>query len=197
MTGPELTSCIWSSSIRAIRLGALPNSRGHLPSPARTVVSDTFAHELGHNMGLRHDRYAQLYSEFYRGPVTPDPAFGYVNQRAFTAGAARSSRWKTIMAYHTQCSDAYSSCERILRFSNSRQTYNGDPLGIPFGEGSGLTGPADAAAVLNATGPCRGCVARSRAPFQPASEHVGNPAGPEPDVGPRPGGEGTAGFRRS
>ena len=38
----------------------------------------TFAHELGHNMGLRHDRYAQLYSEIGRGPVTLDPAFGYV-----------------------------------------------------------------------------------------------------------------------
>ena len=113
----------------------------------------TFAHELGHNMGLRHDRYAQLYSEVGRGPVTPDPAFGYVNQRAFTAGAARSSRWTTIMAYQTQCHDAYFSCERPLRFSNSRQTYNGDPLGIPFGEGSGVTGPADAAAVLNVTGP--------------------------------------------
>ena len=113
----------------------------------------TFAHELGHNMGLRHDRYAQLYSEIGRGPVTLDPAFGYVNQRAFAVEAARSSRWRTIMAYVNQCEDAYILCGKVLRFSNPRQSYNGDPLGIPFGEGSGVTGPADAAAVLNATGP--------------------------------------------
>ena len=116
----------------------------------------TFAHELGHNMGLRHDRYAQLNSdsESGRGPVTPDPAFGYVNQRAFASGALPSSRWRSIMAYNTQCDDADFFCSRPLRFSNPRQRYNGDPLGVPFGSGgSGVTGPADAAAVLNATGP--------------------------------------------
>ena len=117
--------------------------------------SRTFAHELGHNMGLRHDRYAQLYSERGRGRVTPDPAFGYVNQPALAVGAARSRRWRTIMAYPTQCSDAYTSCSSPLRFSNARQLYNGgDPLGVPFGSGgSGVSGPADAAGVLNATGP--------------------------------------------
>ena len=114
----------------------------------------TFAHELGHNMGLRHDRYAQLYSERGRGPVTLDPAFGYVNQPGLAVGAARPSRWVTIMSYDTQCWDNYTSCSGLLRFSNPRQSYNGDPLGVPFGSGgSGVTGPADAAAVLNATGP--------------------------------------------
>ncbi len=105
------------------------------------------AHELGHNMGLSHDRYAD------RGNLSPHPAYGYVNQRAFAAEAARSSRWRTIMSYVNQCEDAYTSCPWLPRFSNPRQSYNGDPLGIPFGEGSGVTGPADAAAVLNATGP--------------------------------------------
>ena len=114
----------------------------------------TFAHELGHNMGLRHDRYAQLYSEIGRGPVTLDPAFGYVNQPGLAVSAARSRRWVTIMSYHTQCSDTYARCSELLRFSNPRQSYNGDPLGVPFGSGgSGVTGAADAAAVLNATGP--------------------------------------------
>ena len=114
----------------------------------------TFAHELGHNMGLRHDRYAQLYSERGRGEVTPDPAFGYVNQPALAVTGARSRRWFTIMSYPTQCSDTYTRCQSPLRFSNAGQSYNGDPLGVPFGAGgSGVTGPADAAAVLNATGP--------------------------------------------
>ena len=107
-----------------------------------------FAHEFGHNMGLLHDRY----EHHNEGGVSPHPAYGYVNQQAFVAGGGGPRRWRTIMAYSRQCFDAYTRCQRLLRFSNPRQTYNGDPLGIPFGEGSGVTGPADAAAVLNATG---------------------------------------------
>ena len=116
----------------------------------------TFAHELGHNMGLRHDRYAQLHSssEGGRGPVTPDPAFGYVNQRAFESGALPSSRWRSIMAYNAQCDDAGFFCSTPLRFSNPDQRLNGEPVGVPYGTGgSGVNGPADAVAVLNATGP--------------------------------------------
>ena len=116
----------------------------------------TFAHELGHNMGLRHDRHAQLHSssEGGRGPVTPDPAFGYVNQRAFEPGALPSSRWRSVMAYNAQCDDAGFFCSTPLRFSNPDQRFNGDPVGVPYGTGgSGVNGPADAVAVLNATGP--------------------------------------------
>ena len=115
----------------------------------------TFAHELGHNMGLQHDRYEQSFVRpWASGRLTPDPAYGYVNQPGLAVGAARSRRWVTIMSYHTQCSDTYTSCSELLRFSNPRQSYNGDPLGVPFGSGgSGVTGPADAAGVLNATGP--------------------------------------------
>ena len=114
-----------------------------------TVQGCAFVHELGHNFGLLHDRYQ------YGGGTLAHPAYGYVNQRAFTAaGAAPSSRWATIMAYGTQCWDAYTYCPGVRRFSNPHQSHNGDPLGIAFGEGgSGATGPADAVAVLNATGP--------------------------------------------
>ena len=58
------------------------------------------------------------------------------------------------MAYPTQCGDADTSCRELFRFSNPSQSYDGDPLGVPFGSGgSGVSGPADAAGVLNATGP--------------------------------------------
>ncbi len=107
-----------------------------------------FAHELGHNMGLLHDRYAQ------RGGRS-HPAYGYVNPAGAAAGAARSSRWRTLMAYNAQCGGVHALCPWLLRFSNPRQRFRGVPLGVPFTDGgtSGLSGPADAAAVLETTGP--------------------------------------------
>ncbi len=115
----------------------------------------TFAHEVGHNMALRHDRYEEsMVRDWSDGILRSDPAYGYVNPRAFEAGAPVSSRWRTIMSYTTQCDDAELHCNRLLRFSNPRQQYDGDPLGIPWQPGeAGVDGSVDAVAVLNATGP--------------------------------------------
>ena len=110
-----------------------------------------FAHELGHNMGLNHDRFEQLLSG---REVSLHPAYGYVNQRMFEEGAPPSSRWVTTMSYVTHCNLADARCSWLLRFSNPRQRYKGDELGIRYGAGkSRVVGPADAAGVLNATGP--------------------------------------------
>ena len=127
--------------------------RGQLPGPFSlcTGAGLAFTHELGHNLGLHHDRY-QVHH--YEGGVSPHPAYGYVNQQAFGPSAPDSAAWVSIMAYATQCVDAGIECRQWLgRFSNPHQRYGGDPLGVPYGGGSGVTGPADAAAVLNATGP--------------------------------------------
>ena len=119
------------------------------------VDTRTFAHELGHIMGLAHDRYVACNSTGCRGR-SRIYAYGYVNQEAFKSGAPVSKRWFTIMAYPDQCRDAEFFCRGSpLRFSNPNQRYpgtNGDPLGVA---GTRTTidpdGPADAARTLNET----------------------------------------------
>ena len=109
-----------------------------------------FAHELGHNMGLRHDRYDAPASNF------PFPySAGYVNQTAFEEGALEDACWMTIMAYPTQCWDAGFEAVPLMLFSNPEQRYpdgNGDPMGVPGDEVSfQVDGPADAVRSLNET----------------------------------------------
>ena len=115
-----------------------------------------FSHVLGHSLGLSHDRY-DVHGE---GRGAAHPGYGYVNQSGLAPGAAPDRRWRTLMSDPSQCSDAGTVCPRVLRFSNARQTWNGDPLGVPYGAGGlGVGGPADAAAVLDLTAPA---VARLR-----------------------------------
>ncbi len=110
-----------------------------------------FAHEVGHNMGLWHDRYRVHHDE---GGARPHPAHGYTSPRGGEAGAPRSDRWRTIMAYNTRCAEVHALCGRLLRFSNPRQAWNGDPLGAAYRTGEwDVAGGADAAAVLAVTGP--------------------------------------------
>ena len=116
---------------------------------AAGVPSLAFAHELGHNMGLRHDRWV------YRGNWPFPYSHGYVNQAAFVDGASEDACWRTIMAYRDQCVAAGLEPWRLPRFSNPRQRYpdtNGDPLGIPGdAESDRVVGPADAVRSLDAT----------------------------------------------
>ncbi len=107
-----------------------------------------FTHEIGHNFGLRHDRYV----ESPNGAIYPY-AFGYTNNRAFEPDAPESSRWGTIMAYADRCGAAGFSCASLFRFSNPDQTYMGDPLGVSADSvAEGAEGPADARRTINNTG---------------------------------------------
>ena len=113
-----------------------------------------FAHELGHVMGLRHDRYQEC-SDGACGSVAFPYAYGYVNQRAFDTGALESTRWRTVMSYNEQCDTRVYSCAWLLRYSNPDQIYpdpGGDPMGVSGLEPSSAAGgPSDAVRVLNRT----------------------------------------------
>ena len=111
-----------------------------------------FGHETGHNMGLYHERYQARRDT---GAVWAHPAYGHVNRPSLEMGADASRQWNTLMAYGSECFESRGiACATLYRFSNPRQRYNGDPMGVPFGAGgSGLDGAADAVAVLNVTGP--------------------------------------------
>ena len=112
----------------------------------------TLAHELGHNLGLHHDRYELAH--LARRALSLHPGYGYVNQRGFDAGATPDDRWLTVMAYWSQCNAVRVRCTSLLRFSNPRQVWLGDPLGVPADVDSmGDDGPADAVAVLAHTVP--------------------------------------------
>lgn len=109
-----------------------------------------FEHEIGHSMGLSHDRYSEIHvcCESLNRP-TPY-SHGYVNQRAFEPDAPVESRWVTIMSYTEQCGAAGFSCHHIRRFSNPTLTHLSDPTGIGGDVASAdVAGPADAARALN------------------------------------------------
>jgi hypothetical protein len=98
----------------------------------------TFAHELGHNMGARHDWYVDS------GTTPFSYAHGYVNP-------AVGQRWRTIMAYVDMCSDMGFNCTRLLHWANPERRflscngslfncnqlqywfYPGAPMGVPGG----------------------------------------------------------------
>ena len=144
--GADLVHLVFDAASGPI--GGIASRPGAFSTSSHEQGGRTLAHELGHNMGLLHDRYQVHHGE---GGVFPHPAYGYVNQQAFEAGG-EPSRWISIMAYSTQCSDAGFSCWGLDRFSNPDHRHDGDPLGVAFGAGaSGVTGPSDAVAVLNAT----------------------------------------------
>lgn len=82
----------------------------------------SFGHELGHNMGLNHER------------TTTGTGYDY-------GWADPNGSFRTIMA--TKCG-AW-SCGRIQNFSNPEVLYNGKPTGAPVGSSS----PAYAARALN------------------------------------------------
>ncbi len=111
---------------------------GYLNSTATTAFSVahwscatgyySFAHEIGHNQGARHD---------WDQDTTNTCAHGYLN---------KSAGWRTIMGYNnTGCSGG--NCTRLKYWSNPSKTYGGATMG----KACGSYQQADNHAKLNST----------------------------------------------
>jgi len=100
---------------------------------ARTCATGyySFGHELGHNMGARHDWYVD-------SSTSP-----YVYNHGYVNGP---DRWRTVMAYNSQCSASGYNCTRIQYWSNPSVTYGGDPMGVG---GTSVGSSANNALALN------------------------------------------------
>jgi hypothetical protein len=97
---------------------ALNAGRGFSVSDRECAVNNySFVHELGHNFGLNHDRYAVPDAD------PDDFNFGYV---------AKRSRIRTVMAYNNECRDANEDCERLLLFSSPSRKVSGATMGRPY-----------------------------------------------------------------
>lgn len=91
---------------------------GYSVTDTNCISNLTFPHELGHNMGLRHDWYVD-------NGVTP---FVYGHGHVDT-----TARFRTIMSYPDLCASLGITCTRLLAFSNPSLTFNGAPTGVPAG----------------------------------------------------------------
>ena len=76
-------------------------------------------HEIGHNLGLRHDWYV-------------DASVG--SALSFAKGVTSiPGRFLDIMSYTDLCRATNTDCSRVLAFSNPGLIHQGQPLGVPIG----------------------------------------------------------------
>jgi hypothetical protein len=78
---------------------------------ACAAITISVAHEIGHILGVRHDRFID----------ETDTPFAYGH------GYVDDAKWRDIMSYNVGCG----GCPRIPFWSNPRITYKGDPTGTP------------------------------------------------------------------
>ena len=84
----------------------------------------SFAHEIGHLQGARHDRYVD---------PTENSPFAYNHGFTYPTGG-----WRTIMAYNNACTAVGVNCTRLNYWSNPNVLYGGVAMGEFGGVGVGV-----------------------------------------------------------
>jgi hypothetical protein len=101
------------------RIGPTSDEAFFVVHHACAAVTLSIAHEIGHMLGVRHDRYVDQSDQPF--------AFGH--------GYVNGDKWRDIMSYKVGCG----GCPRIPYWSNPRVLYKGEPTG---------TAAADSARVI-------------------------------------------------
>jgi peptidyl-Asp metalloendopeptidase len=100
------------------RIGPTSDEAFFVVHHACAATTMSIAHEIGHILGARHDRFADEND----APVAY--GHGYVN----------GSKWRDIMSYNAGCG----GCPRIPYWSNPRVLYKGEPTGTPAADNARL-----------------------------------------------------------
>ena len=100
------------------RIGPTSDEAFFVVHHACAATTMSIAHEIGHILGARHDRFVDENDE-------PAPyGHGYVN----------GAKWRDIMSYNAGCG----GCPRIPYWSNPRVLYKGEPTGTPAADNARL-----------------------------------------------------------
>jgi hypothetical protein len=91
------------------RIGPTSDEAFFVVHHACATITMSIAHEIGHILGVRHDRFVD----------ENDTPFAYGH------GYVNGSKWRDIMSYKAGCG----ACPRIPYWSNPRINYQGEPTG--------------------------------------------------------------------
>jgi len=100
------------------RIGPTSDEAFFVVHQACAATTMSIAHEIGHILGARHDRFVDEND----APVAY--GHGYVN----------GGKWRDIMSYNAGCG----GCPRIPYWSNPRVLYKGEPTGTPAADNARL-----------------------------------------------------------